>query len=76
MSVTSPRAGRRHAPITGSVQHHFDVLPAKTVAFLATRHDLQQPGAINYLSPARPPPRGVRLQDDFADWLRRGPCST
>jgi hypothetical protein len=57
---------------TGSVRQYFDALIAETVAFLATRHDLQRSAAVDYLSPAHPPPREVRLQDDFADWLRRG----
>ncbi|WP_212988547.1 hypothetical protein [Actinoplanes auranticolor] len=60
------------ADYTGFVRQYFDALIAETVAFLATRHDLQRSAAVDYLFPARPPPREVRLQDDFADWLRRG----
>jgi hypothetical protein len=60
------------ADYTGSARQSFDALITETVAFLATRHDLQRSAAVDYLSPARPPPREARLQDDFADWLRRG----
>ncbi|WP_157441662.1 hypothetical protein [Actinoplanes awajinensis] len=63
------------ADYTGSVRQSFDALLAETVTFLATRHDLQRSAAVDYLSPARPPPREARLQDDFADWLRRGPLA-
>jgi hypothetical protein len=56
----------------GAVRHAFDAVVEETVMFLATRHDLQRSADVDYLKPASPPPREVRLQDDFADWLRRG----
>jgi hypothetical protein len=63
------------ADYTGRVRQSFDAVVADTVAFLATRHDLQRSTAVDYLFPVRPPPREARLQDDFADWLRRGPLA-
>jgi hypothetical protein len=60
---------------SGSVRQSFDALVAETVTFLATRHDMQRSAAVSYLAPAQPPPREARLQDDFADWLRRGPLA-
>ncbi|MFI5845689.1 hypothetical protein ACIA8K_38900 [Catenuloplanes sp. NPDC051500] len=57
----------------GTLRHSFDALVEETVMFLATRHDLQRSAAVNYLHPSSPPPLEARLQDDFADWLRRGP---
>ncbi|WP_203823614.1 hypothetical protein [Actinoplanes palleronii] len=60
---------------TGSVRQSFDALLTETVTFLATRHDLQRSAAVDYLFPARSPPREARLQEDFADWLRRGPLA-
>jgi hypothetical protein len=63
------------ADYTGFVRQDFDALIAETVAFLATRHDLQRSTAVDYLAPTQPPPWEARLQDDFADWLRRGPLA-
>jgi len=60
------------ADYTGAVRHAFDALVEETVTFVAARHDLQRSSAVDYLQPASPAPREVRLQDDFADWLRRG----
>jgi hypothetical protein len=57
---------------TGPVRHAFDALIEETVTFLATRHDLQRSGGVDYLKPTPPVPREARLQNDFADWLRRG----
>jgi len=59
----------------GEARHAFDALVDETVMFLATRHDLQRSGRVDYLKPADPPPREARLQDDYADWLRRGPLA-
>jgi hypothetical protein len=63
------------ADYSGPVRQAFDALVAETVTFLATRQDLQRSAAVDYLQPMRPPPREARLQDDFADWLRRGPLA-
>jgi hypothetical protein len=63
------------ADYSGPVRQAFDAVVAETVTFLATRHDLQRSAAVDYLQPMRPPPREARLQDDFADWLRRGPLA-
>jgi hypothetical protein len=57
---------------TGAVRHAYDAVVEETVAFLATRHDMQHSANVDYLKPTTPPAREVRLQDDFADWLRRG----
>jgi hypothetical protein len=66
-------SGLRGCPdYTGAVRHAFDAVLGETVAFLATRHDLQRSADVDYLKPTTPPPLEVRLQDDFADWLRRG----
>ncbi|MEU7907338.1 hypothetical protein [Actinoplanes sp. NPDC049118] len=59
----------------GPVRQAFDALIVEMVTFLATRHDLQRSAAVDYLQPMLPPPREARLQDDFADWLRRGPLA-
>ena len=69
-------AGLQPCPdYTGFVRQDFDVLIGELVTFLATRHDLQRTADVDYLGPVRPPPREARLQDDFADWLRRGPLA-
>jgi hypothetical protein len=60
------------ADYTGGIRHAFDALVAETVMFLATRHDLQRSATVDYLKPTSPPPREAHLQNDFADWLRRG----
>jgi hypothetical protein len=59
----------------GEVRHAFDALVEETVMFLATRHDLQRSERVDYLTPTDPPPREGRLQNDYADWLRRGPLT-
>lgn len=56
----------------GETRQAFDAVVEETVTFLATRHDLPRSRAIDYLRPANPPPPEACLQDDFADWLRRG----
>jgi hypothetical protein len=56
----------------GTVRHAYDAVVEETVTFLATRHDMQHSANVDYLKPTTPPAREVRLQDDFADWLRRG----
>ncbi|MBB4752190.1 hypothetical protein [Actinoplanes lobatus] len=63
------------ADYIGSVRQSFDAVVADAVAFMATRQDLQRSAAVDYLFPALTPPREARLQDDFADWLRRGPLA-
>jgi hypothetical protein len=56
----------------GAVRHGFDAVVEEAVTFLAARHDLQHSAGVEYLKPTTPPPGEVRLQDDFADWMRRG----
>jgi hypothetical protein len=56
----------------GTVRQSFDALIGELVTFLATRHDLQRSATVDYLQPMVPKPGEGRLQDDFADWLRRG----
>jgi hypothetical protein len=56
----------------GTTRRNFDLLLHELVCFLATRHDLDRSGGVGYLRAANPPPREALLQDDFADWLRRG----
>jgi len=63
---------QRCADYTGDVRRAFDAAVEETVMFLAARHDLQRSTDIDYLQPTSPPPREARLQNDFADWLRRG----
>jgi hypothetical protein len=57
---------------TGAVRHAFDAVIEETVTFLSARHDLRHSAGVDYLRPSDTPAREARLQEDFADWLRRG----
>lgn len=59
---------------TGMTRRYFDLLIWETATFLATRHDLQLSGSLAYLKPHTPgaAPHEDELQNDYADWLRRG----
>ncbi|MFC4071300.1 hypothetical protein [Actinoplanes subglobosus] len=59
----------------GETRHAIDDLLAETVMFLSVRHDLQRSATVTYLHADGPVPVEAMLQDDFADWLRRGPLA-
>ncbi len=58
----------------GMTRQYFDLLLWEAATFLATRHDLQLSGGLAYLKPyaAGTAPHEEKLQNDYADWLRRG----
>lgn len=57
----------------GVVRRQFDALCGETIAFVAARHDAKSSAGVDYLRPMKSPPHERVFQDDYVDWLRRGP---